>query len=622
MEEIYQTIIEYKNLYPAIFWGLVTLLSLSFIFIIAKFFSNKRNIQEIKPNLRVRTPQKPKSNKTEKTSSSSFKSSKIKTQEKVTPKENQSISEKAQKISEPKVDYKATEQSKTTSEEIKLVKKSYKEKEELPEVKKEPKKEIKQNLFVNYSSSLKNTTSSYPIFMSPTKGCIVRSHRIGSTKRRGYKEKSFQLTLEKYFSPEFKVSGDIRLNTGKETRPFEPDIAILDLESDKNIRIDIEIDEPYAGITRQATHCGNEDYLRDCYFIDRGWIVIRFSEYQVHTQLLKCLKFIADVISSIKPDYSIPQDLKDIQEIDSESFWDLVQAQKWERENYRENYLNHTFQEILDNPETVERDFDDHEIAEENLVEPSFIGEVDSKNYTSFNKENSHPRDKRIEFYPEPHVYTIDNVAAPSASTIVAKFFPEFDMKYWAERKAPDLGMTPIEVEDMWKEKGKIAREKGTLLHEQIEKYYLGEEYKETEAFSLFKQFVEDHSNLTPYRSEWRIFDDTHHIAGTIDLIVKNGSGFEIYDWKRSKKVINTFDGSPITINSWQSGIGQISHLDDTSYNRYCLQQSLYRFILDKNYGLKISKMFLVVFYPEYDQYYKVEAPYLKQETEYILNTL
>ena len=626
MKEVYQTIIELKTLYPALFGVLasiiISLVIFYFLIKVEKHFSKKKNNRGTKPDQRARTPKKSKSNN--KTYS---KTSKLKTQDKVTPRESQSNSDESQKVSEPKVDYKSTEKPKTTPKEIKRVKKSSKEKEELPEVKvkKKLRKEIKQNIFVNYLSNIENTTSSYPVYMSPDKGCIVRSHRIGSTKRRGYKEKSFQLSIEKYFSPEFKVTGDIRLNTGKETRPFEPDIAILDLKTDKNIRIDIEIDEPYAGITRQATHCGDEDYLRDCYFVDRGWMVIRFSEYQVHTQLLKSLKFIANLIKSIKPEYSIPEDLKHIQDIDPEPFWDLVQAQKWEKENYREKYLYHTFQEITETPETVERDFDDQEIAEEKLVKPSVIGEVDGKNYTSFNKENSHPRDKRIEFYPDPHVYTIDGIAAPSASTIVSKFFPEFDAHTVAGKLNANhelYGLPVKEIVETWKRRGETAAQKGTFLHEQIEKFYLGESYTETEAFSLFKQFVEAHSNLSPYRSEWRIFDDTHHIAGTIDLIAKSGSGFEIYDWKRSKKVINKFNGSPITDNSWQSGIGQISHLDDTSYNRYCLQQSLYRYILDKNYGLKVSKMYLVVFHPKYYKYYKVEAPYLKEETEYILNTL
>jgi hypothetical protein len=52
------------------------------------------------------------------------------------------------------------------------------------------------------------------------------------------------------------------------------------------------------------------------------------------------------------------------------------------------------------------------------------------------------------------------------------------------------------------------------------------------------------------------------------------------------------------------------------------LQQSLYRYILEKKYNLEISRMFLIVLYPEYDRYYKVETPYWKERIEYILKTL
>lgn len=167
------------------------------------------------------------------------------------------------------------------------------------------------------------------------------------------------------------------------------------------------------------------------------------------------------------------------------------------------------------------------------------------------------------------------------------------------------------------------AANKGTFLHEQIEKYYLGESYQRTEEFHLFEQFVSDHQEIKPYRSEWRVFDDEHHIAGTIDLITKNGLGYDIYDWKRSKKVVDTYSGEPITIDTWgNKGVGQLRDIDDTSFNRYCLQQSLYRYILEKNYNLKISKMFLVVLYPDNDRYYKVPVPYQKDRAEYILRTL
>ena len=95
-----------------------------------------------------------------------------------------------------------------------------------------------------------------------------------------------------------------------------------------------------------------------------------------------------------------------------------------------------------------------------------------------------------------------------------------------------------------------------------------------------------------------------------------------MYDWKRSKKVVNSYTGEPVKNNQWQRGVGQLSDIDDTSYNRYCLQQSLYKYILEKNYGIKVSNMFLIVLYPEYENYYKIEVPYLKEKAEYILSTL
>ena len=181
--------------------------------------------------------------------------------------------------------------------------------------------------------------------------------------------------------------------------------------------------------------------------------------------------------------------------------------------------------------------------------------------------------------------------------------------------------MTANDVAKMWADKGKKARDQGTFLHEQIENYYLGLDYEETEEFDQFKNFIKDHYDLRPYRSEWRIFDDILNIAGTIDLIVANGNTHDIYDWKRSKKVVN-FNGQPIEQNQWQQAVGGLSYIHDTSYNRYCLQQSLYKFILEKNYGITVDNMYLIVMYPDNQNYYKIKVPYLKNEIIYILETI
>lgn len=631
MKEIYLFLIEFKIIHPLRFWAAIFIVSSLIIFVVWRL-SKKKQKSKIVPieNQRVTSTVivekeivKPKHETKKKNPTVENPHNKLYTDTSV--KVNLKVNEPKPIYGKPTEIKKEKTNSTVDTSEVKPKAKP-KSNEQLPKAKLETAKSKDEVVFVNYSILKSQTTNSYPVFRFPKKGTVVRSYRLGNTKRRGFKEDSFQKSIELYFGKDFTVLGNARLNTGKETRPFEPDIAIIDKSNSTNLRIDIEIDEPYAAITRQPTHFKGEDINRDIYFIDRGWIVIRFSEYQVHLQESDCLRFIAETIKSAIPKFDIPNQLVIHTSLQVEKLWDIVQAQKWEKANYREHYLNHKFEFTEDAPETSERGFNELELKEEMLVKPTFIGKVDDKKSVAFNLQNSHPRDKRIKFYPEPHVYTIDNTPAPSASTIIAKFFPEFDSYGKASNLSssnPLFGLPVEEIVEIWNSRGIEAANQGTHLHEQIEKFYLGQEYLRTSEFHLFEQFCNDHPNLKPHRTEWRVFDEEHHIAGTIDLITKNGSGYELYDWKRSKKIIDVYSGNPIVTDTWGNiGVGQLSTMHDTSYNRYCLQQSLYKYIIEKNYGLKVSKMFLIVLYPDYKKYYKVEVPYLKDKAEYILKTL
>jgi hypothetical protein len=453
----------------------------------------------------------------------------------------------------------------------------------------------------------------FPIAIFPVRGTVIRTHRYGVSKRRGFKEEGFQFAIEQEFGHLYEVSGEVRLNTGSETRPFEPDIALIKNSKDNPIRIDIEIDEPYAGISRRATHCKGDDVHRDAYFKDRGWVVLRFSERQVHLHLKYCLAIIATVLKRIDTSYVFPDHLPLNYSKIRENHWDLVQAQAWEVENYRENYLNHEFQTLSDVPDFVDRDLNEQEMAEEKLVEPSLIGELGTSVLEVFNKKNASNRDTRIKFYPEPHVYTVDGIPFKSVSGLISKYFPKFDSYGQAARLSPRNSLYGLPVEEIvgrWDAKGKTSAEEGTYLHAQIENYYLGKSYDRPAEFEYFEDFHKVHSHLKPYRSEWRVFDEEMQVAGTIDFVAKEGRAFDMYDWKRTRKVVD-FEGDPITWDSYgKYGIGPLSSISDTSYNRYCIQQTIYRYILEKNYGLKIRKMYLVVLHPEYNRYFKVEAEY------------
>lgn len=184
---------------------------------------------------------------------------------------------------------------------------------------------------------------------------------------------------------------------------------------------------------------------------------------------------------------------------------------------------------------------------------------------------------------------------------------------------------------ELWDSKGAESREVGTFLHTQIESYfnqkditdsyhfkYDGIEIKRDEYVSIktewsyFIQFLKE-KNITPFRTEWKIFDLKYKIAGTIDLLCKNEDCFDIYDWKRSDKI-------NLEQTVWQYGINGLEHIPDTRYYRYCLQQNLYRYMLEENYKIKINKMYLIILHPSYQKYRKVEIPRMEKEIKIILS--
>lgn len=235
-----------------------------------------------------------------------------------------------------------------------------------------------------------------------------------------------------------------------------------------------------------------------------------------------------------------------------------------------------------------------------------------------FNKRNFHERDKNITFRQIDHVYIVNGIALDSVTTFVNNAFPKFNSEFHAKRKAKQLGISPEEVLEMWNKKGKESRDLGTAMHSKIENYYLGSDSVETDAYKLFKIFA-NKIELKPYRTEWAVYDWEHKIAGTIDFVDYQNGEYIIYDWKRSEKIID--NGIPVKIYKYgEKGNYPLEHLDNTPYYHYALQLSLYKYILEKNYGMKISDLRLGIFHPTYNKPYVLKMPYLKKEINDIFN--
>ena len=133
----------------------------------------------------------------------------------------------------------------------------------------------------------------------------------------------------------------------------------------------------------------------------------------------------------------------------------------------------------------------------------------------NFNSAHRNERDSKISFNADSHTYTVGGCELRSVTTVVADNFAQFDADYWAQRKAPSLGMSPDDVKAMWKRKGDEAAALGTAMHAGIEQYYLDRTMPDNDTAALFRQFVETHQ-LTPYRTEWAIFDEDYKVAGTL----------------------------------------------------------------------------------------------------------
>lgn len=256
--------------------------------------------------------------------------------------------------------------------------------------------------------------------------------------------------------------------------------------------------------------------------------------------------------------------------------------------------------------------------------------------------KNCHENDKRIKFVSggseDYHDYYIDGDSSNimSVTEFTHLFFPHFDCKKQAEstlnsktyqnskhrKNYKYFGCNTVEdIEKKWKE----SRNLGTALHAVIEKKINHEticEEKEIceENKKCFKQFLHIFNdkrffNFEPFRTEMIMFDADSRLCGTADLIcIREDKTFVIIDWKRCDKIntccFNVFRKLPPTY-----GFGPCSKLQNANYYTYSLQLNVYLYILQKNYNMFISDMFIIQFHPSLgDEPNVYKLPILQKE--------
>lgn len=272
----------------------------------------------------------------------------------------------------------------------------------------------------------------------------------------------------------------------------------------------------------------------------------------------------------------------------------------------------------------------------------------------------------KVWFRESDHVY--GNLESPeikytSVTTLIGKYEQPFDKEFVSKYKALEKLLTPEEwkkekggiwkshripkdflevydineselnrvqqdILDEWDKINKEACERGTKIHAQFEQAM----YKAGNAVNLSKfgiggkfQCKKDYSELNleyGVYPEYLIYYDNPdldlHIAGQIDLLIKDGNDILIGDYKTNAKL--EFKGfyNPSTRTTKKMRY-PLTNLDDVNFNHYQLQLSLYAWMMQKlNPDFNIKRLF--IFHIDHDNNQNIyEVKYLKDDVEKML---
>ena len=273
---------------------------------------------------------------------------------------------------------------------------------------------------------------------------------------------------------------------------------------------------------------------------------------------------------------------------------------------------------------------------------------------------------KDVGFIESTHTYknlNDDSIQYTSVTTLIGKYENEFDKSFvskykaierlmpadvwkkekgalWKNHKIPkdflevynidenELNKVQQDILDEWAEINRISCERGTKIHAQLENsFYNAGSNITLKKFGIGGKF-ECRKNYSELDLEYGIYPEyliyydnpklDLHIAGQIDLLIKNENDIIIGDWKTNKKLdFKGFYNS--STRSTTKMKYPLTDLDDVNFNHYQLQLSTYAWILQKlNPNFNIKRLFICHFDHEGNQNI-YEVQYLKDDVEKML---
>jgi len=237
-------------------------------------------------------------------------------------------------------------------------------------------------------------------------------------------------------------------------------------------------------------------------------------------------------------------------------------------------------------------------------------------------------------FQRKSHVYlnTETHKIITSATQTLGLFSPPFPPEMLA-KKAKEKNISPSELQVFWTLLKDFGTGKGSYVHDYLENrvnrrvldqplppvyHTLDTTYKSQFSTQLHtclnqaKQFIYENPHYIPFKQELVLGNDI--IAGQLDNLSYNTKtgNYIIIDYKTDKQInfdslYNKFFFEPL------------SHLAYCEYNKYSLQLSIYRYLLELYTDIKLDPNIIVWFNPKNSSYRIIEVPYLKDEIHGLL---
>lgn len=205
-----------------------------------------------------------------------------------------------------------------------------------------------------------------------------------------------------------------------------------------------------------------------------------------------------------------------------------------------------------------------------------------------------------IVFEPKSHSYTsidpADSTKWVSVTTLIGAFKQPFDGNNIAKKSATNkkskwYGMTPEQIQNIWKKESERACNLGNWYHDQRETDILGCDTIARFGVTLpvIRPLADEHGKkvassqkLIPgIYPEHMVYLKSAGICGQSDLVEVADGFVHITDYKTNKEIKTE------SFKNWE-GFSQkmsfpLTHLDDCNYNHYALQLSIYMYMILKH---------------------------------------